>query len=532
LASGITRAVFLRRTAGGLVGVSSLAAYLSACGDGSADRTDGAPAPQGKPPARPTGTLRVALAGDPTSLDPSVAFSVADVSITHNVYDGLVAFDDDYSQLVPALATRWEVSDDAREWTFTLRDGVTFHDGEALDASAVRASFDYYARATSAYVFAVGDYREIDTSDPLKVTIRYGSPFPDLARNCTLARILSPKLLSGSVERSERRVQERPTGSGPFRFVSRDAGRAVRAEAFTDYWGEGPHIERVEYVVIPEESARVSALQAGDVDLIMQVPPTAVGTLKRDTRSARVSSTQTWTTVVLNMATDREPFDDVRVRRALAHAVDREGIVRGVLRAQARVNNSAMPPGTYGHREPSTTYAHDPERARALLREAGHGGRVPVRLAAFAEFVLASELGQAIAAQLNEAGFDARFELLDTAVAVEDLNSPDRKHQVFIVEKGWVNGGPFHFALGTILAESRLQSEELSQLVERMSATPDGPEREEAIGEAQEVVARELPEFTLWVPDRADGQDVDLQAYAPPKNVYTQLGDTYLFAEG
>jgi peptide/nickel transport system substrate-binding protein len=527
--TGITRAVFLRRSAGGIVGVSSLAAFVSACGGDSTDPA-GDRAAEGEPPSRPTGMLRVALAGDPTSLDPTVGFSVADVAITNNLYDGLVAFNEDYSQLAPALATEWDVSDDAREWTFTLREGVTFHDGEPFDSEAVRASLEYYARETSGFVFAIGDIEEIVTDDPLKVTIRYAAAFPDLARNCTLARILSPKLVAGPVRRSEQRVAEAPVGTGAFRFVSRDAGRSVRVEAFADHWGDGPYVQEIEYVVVPEESARVSALQAGDVDLVMQVPPTAVGTLEQDTRRARLATTQTWTTVVLNLATDLEPFNDVRVRQALAHAVDREGIVEAVLRGQARVNDSAMPPGTYGHREPSTRYAHDPARARELLGEAGHSGPVPVRVAAFSEFVLASELGQAIAAQLDEAGFEARFEVLDTAVAVEDMNAPDRKHQVFIVEKGWVNGGPFHFTVGTITAESRFDDKELAGLIEQMNALPDGPEREEVIGEAQEVVAREVPEFTLWVPDRVDGHDPGLQAYGPPKNVLTRLGGSYLVA--
>lgn len=529
--AGMTRDVFLLRSASGLVGVSSLAGFLAACGRSSDQPSGQNQVANGKPPSQPTGTLRVGLAADPVTLDPSLAFGSA-VSITHNIYDGLVSFNDDYSELVPALATKWDVSDDAREWTFTLRQGVKFQDGAELDAGAVRDSFEYYVREASVWGLTVGQFTEIDASDPGVVTIRYKTGFPDLARNFTIARIVSPKLLAGSVDAVEKRVGEAPAGTGPFQFVSRASGRSVRTEAFAGYWGEGPYIKDVEFVVIPEESARVSALLAGDVDLITQVPPTAVSRLEQDTRRARVVSADSWTGVVLNMATDAKPFDDVRVRHALAHAVDREAIVKSVLRGQAKVNGSAMPPGTYGHKEPGATYPHDPARSRQLLNEAGYSGKVPVRLGAFAEFVLASELAQAIAAQLDEGGFDTTFDVLDSAVAVKDINAPQRKHQVFIIEKGWVNGGPFHFTLASITTESHYQGKELLDLIAKMSTMPDGPEREQVIAQAQEVTARELPEFPLWVPARVDAVAADLQAYVPPKNVFTVLGDAYWLTNG
>jgi peptide/nickel transport system substrate-binding protein len=521
---GMTRVVFLRRTAGGLVATSGLSAFLAACGGSSDDQ----PAGNGKPPSRPTGTLRVALADEPTTLDPSLAFSVADTVILHNVYNGLVAFNDDYSELVPGLATDWEVSDDAREWTFKLREGVTFHDGEPLDSAAVKASFDFYIRETSGSGFTVGEYSEIVASDPLTVTVRYKAGFPDLARNCTVMRILSPTLVAGSVDAVDRRVQKEPSGTGAFRFVSREAGRSVTVEAFPGYWGDGPFIEQLEFVVVPEESARVAALQAGDIDLVLQVPPTAEARLKQDTRRATVATVPSWTTVLLSIATDLAPFDDLRVRQALAHAVDREAITRAILRDTADVHDSAMPPGAYGYQEPSTTYEYDPERAQELLREAGHTEPVPVRMAAFSALVLASELGQAIAGQLNEAGFDARFEILESAVAAKDLFAPDRENQIFILEKGWVNGGPFHYTVETILTESRIESSELRRVISQMSQTADGPERLEIIGEAQEIVAKELPQVTLWVPRRSDGHIADLEAYVPPKNVYTLLADSYI----
>jgi peptide/nickel transport system substrate-binding protein len=531
--AGMTRSVFLRRSATGLVGVSSLAAFLASCGGEASEQSGEGRATAGKPPAKPTGTLRMAIPADLTTLDPTFGASVAETAVIANVYDGLVAFNEDYSELVPAVASKWESSEDAREWVFTLRDGVKFHDGAELDSTAVRKSVEYTLREGSAYAFAVGQPTDIDDSDPLSVTFRYKDPFPDLARNATFApRMISPKLLTGAAKKAEAKVQSTMVGTGPYRFVDRARGRSVSAEAFDGYWGKGPYTANLQFLVIPEESARLAALQAGDVDLILQVPPLATRRLAQDTRNTRTSSVQSWSTVSLNLDCSAAPFNDVKVRQAVAHAVDRNAIVEKVLLGQAKVNDSVMPPGCYGYKEPSTTYAHDPARARQLLQEAGHSGKVSARFAVPSDAVLANELASAISGQMNEAGFDVRVQVLDRAVANKDAASPNRKYQIGYTELGWVTGGPLHFSLGTIALLPRYENEKLTDLIARMGSLPDGPEREQVIGEAQDLVARDVPLFTMWVANRADAMSADLQGYVAPKSVFTPVNSAYWLTQG
>lgn len=531
--AGMTRCVFLRRSATGLVGVSSLAAFLASCGGEASEQPGEDAAAEGEPPSKPTGTLRMAIPGDLTTLDPTFGASVAETAVIANVYEGLVAFNEDYSELVPAVASEWESSEDAREWVFTLRDGVQFHDGAELDSTAVRKSVEYTLREGSAYAFAVGQPTEIDDSDPLTITFRYKDPFPDLARNATFApRIISPKLLTGPAKRVETNVQTTMVGTGPYRFVDRARGRSVSAEAFDGYWGEGPYTAELEFLVIPEESARLAALQAGDVDLILQVPPLAARRLAEDTRNTRTSSVLSWSTVSLNLDCSAAPFNDVKVRQAVAHAVDRKAVVEKILLGQAKVNDSVMPPGCYGYKEPSTVYPYDPDKARELLQEAGGGEAVSARFAVPSDAVLANELGSAIAGQMNEAGFDVTVEILDRAVANKDAGSPDRKYQIGYTELGWVTGGPLHFSLGTVASLPRYESEALAELVGRIGSVPDGPDREQVIGEAQDLVAREVPLFTLWVANRVDAMPADLQGYVAPKSVFTPVGSAYWLTEG
>lgn len=520
-ASGVTRQVFLARTAGGLVGFSSLAAFLAACGGSSSSSETTA----GSPPARPTGTLRVALPSPPSTFDPTLLSSLSDLTVAANVFESLVGFTSDYSALAPALATKWSVSRDAREWQFTLRQGVKFHDGADLDAAAVKANLEYMQRRTGALGFLVGT-PTIDVSDPTVVKLTYRAPFPDLAHNLTFGcSLVSPRLLGGSPSAAEKRVAKQHVGTGPFQFAGQQ-GQSITLHPFEGHWGAKAHLETVQFVTIAEESSRVSALQAGDVDLIMQVAPLASRSLKTDSR-VHVTEASTWTTVILGLVCNRKPFDDPKVRQAVAYALDREALVSKVLLGDALLDDSMLPPGVPGYAKPATTYSHDLAKARQLLQQAG-AENVAVRLCARSDATLANELTQAIAAQLNDAGFKANAEVLEPSVFEADKASPSPKHDAFFGEWGWVTGGPFHLTIGSMAGNSKYTAKAYTDLVARINTVPDGPQRDALIAQAVDIWARDVPWVTLWVPKRLDATAANVQAYRPPANVSTLLGTTYV----
>jgi ABC-type transport system substrate-binding protein len=527
LEGGITRKTLLRRGLGGVVVAGSLSSLLAACGSNDASSTGVATG--GTPPARATGTLRVALASQPRVFDPTLTFSVAELAITGSIYEGLVTFNEDYSALVPALATSWRVSDDAREWEFTLREGVRFHDGAELDSAAVKRSIEYITRRTSLYGFTVGA-PEIDDSDPAVVKFKYRDPFADLARNWSLITVMSPKLLAGSDAAAEKRAATSPAGTGPFRFVGQQQGRDVTLAANADYWnGREPHVETLKFVVVPDESARSSALQAGDIDVVMQVPPNATGTLTSSGK-ARLVESPTWTGCVLDVACSLKPFDDPRVRQALAYAVDRQAIVDSVLRGDAKLLQAEMPPGLYGYSEPATQYAHDPDKARALLAEAGVTTPLKATLAVSQGAILGNLIVQAIAQQLNDVGFAITPRVLDDAALSKDQFAPERRLAIVYQEMGWVNGGPLHLTLGLMAATSHYRSKQYDALMAKVNSSPDGPVREQALADVLELLARDLPQVPMWAPERVDGTATLVRDYRPPENVFTRFDDAYLAA--
>jgi peptide/nickel transport system substrate-binding protein len=513
-AGALTRGQFLVRTAATAAAISPLA-WLAGCG-GSSPSSVGT---GGKPPGRPTGTLRIANPGEPASLDPSLGSDIVDWGLVgRHVYDPLVYFDSSYKELKPALATSWESSDDAREWAFQLRPDVVFHDGEPFDSSAYHASLEYYMRDECVWKtnFPAKKDVRIDDSDPLVVRITSKTPAPDFARNQTSLSVISPKLLKGG----SRDVASRPTGTGPFRFVSYKRGSTVAVEANDRYWGDGPYLEQLVYRILPDAGARANALVAGDIDVILKADPRQAQQLEGNS-DLKVLSTDGWTSSVLIFMCDHAPTDDIRVRQACAHAIDKRAIVEHVFSNQASVVDGTMPEGVYGHTKPATIYPYDPERARQLLDEAGYANGVSVHIAVPANvFVLGEAAAQAIAGQLSEVGIKATVDVLDVPVFVSDLYGPKQtKRALYTGELGWINGGPFHWG-AIVPSVSRLGDAELDRAAEAVKSTPDGDARLAAIQKAEDLLAQKLTLLPIFSPKVTSVTRKNLEGYVPPADGY------------
>jgi peptide/nickel transport system substrate-binding protein len=517
---GMTRQHFLIKGAGGVVGLTSLSALVAACGGNSTTDT-GAPA-TGKPPSKPVGSVSLALVGAPPSLDPTRSYSLNDLPVTSNIYESLLAYD---GELRPSLATSWSSNEDATKWTFDLRRGVKFHDGTPFDANAVKASVDYHARRESYVPFLVGPPTKIDTSDPSQVVLTFKEPFPEFGRYMSVVKIISPTLLEGPAAAVAKRVNATPTGTGPYRFVRRQNNDVVAA-AFDEHWGTGPYFAEATFKVIPDPSTRVSALEAGDVNIVNQIPPpTAAGLEGRPGIS--LASLPTLTTFQMSLATARPPFNDRRVRQALMYAIDRQAILDSVFLGKGVISGSPLPPAAYGFVKPATQYGHDPEKAKSLLKAAGHTGPVHFTMVVFDSVLLGSQMGQAIAAMANDAGFSVKCDVVDQGVGDKDIvKGNKRRYDAFILDNGFPAGSALH--VNNITFYSQYEGKELLGQIAKMNSVGDGPERLRALAEVQETWARELPVLPLWTQEFIDGYDSSIAGYKPPLDGFQpQLGPAY-----
>ena len=363
---------------------------------------------QDPPPVR-GGTIAVAIAVEPPGWDPTLSTSQEIARVTYgNVYEGLVRFDRK-GEVVPALATGWQVSTDGLAWTFTLRAGVRFHDGSPLTAEDVLFKFERARDPDSGHVnhgyyAAVADVRAPDAG-----TIVFELTQPSRSLLYNLARpdaIIYPAALA-ETQRSQ------PVGTGPFRFARYVEGSEVRLERFDGYWDpELPYLDGATFRIIGDANARVAALQAGDVDLIgATVPPEQVRVLQADPALKVALGTAT-VEVTVAMNNSRPPFDDPRVRQAITHAIDKDAIVQGAFFGLGTVIGTHMSPSEAYYLDLTDTYPYDPERARALLAEAGFadGLRFDFELP---PYVTERLTGEIIAQQLREVGITVNLSVVE-----------------------------------------------------------------------------------------------------------------------
>jgi len=372
---------------------------------------------QDPPPVR-GGSVVVAISADPPGWDPTLSTSQEIARVTYgNVFEGLVRFDRS-GAIVPALATDWSVSDDGLTWTFALRAGVRFHDGSPLTVDDVLAKFARARNPDSGHVNQ-GYYAAVaEVAAPDAGTIVFTLTQPSRSLLYNLARpdaIVFPAALA-ETQRSQ------PVGTGPFRFARYVEGSEVRLERFDGYWNpELPYLDGATFRIISDANARVAALQAGDIDLIGgAVPAEQVGVIAANPALKVASGTAT-AEITVAMNNSRPPFDDVRVRQAITHAIDKRAIVEGAFFGLGTVIGTHMSPSEPYYVDLTDTYPYDPERARALLAEAGYAGGLTFDFELPEPYAIERRTGEVIAQQLREVGITVNLSVVEWGTWIQRI---------------------------------------------------------------------------------------------------------------
>jgi ABC-type transport system substrate-binding protein len=329
--------------------------------------------------APPDGRLRFARGSDSVTLDPANATDGESSNVIEQVFDGLVRFKAGSGEVEPALAESWTHSEDGKTWTFRLRLGVRFHDGSHCDAAAVVNAFERQRRADHPHhkggVFAYwqdllgGFVDRVEVgADAREVVFRCGQPAPAffLAILAVFAfGIPSPAAL----EAHGADFGRRPVGTGAFRFVDwRTGSREIRLERNDGWWGGKPALQEVVFQVAPDATARSLRLEAGDADLIDNLAPETIERLE-GAAGVVVVERPGLNLAYLAMNNQVAPFDDPRVREAVAWAIDKERIVKAAYAGRARVAEGPVPATVAGFHDGLPARRRDPARARALLDE-------------------------------------------------------------------------------------------------------------------------------------------------------------------
>lgn len=444
--------------------------------------------------------------------DPGVQYGYGAHPPLTRVLESLVFKDLDLG-LVPGLATHWEASDDALVWTFELRQDVRFHDGSPLDADAVVHNLK---RLSSGWPTHFGKIDSIEALGSQTVRVTHQEPFAPFLYSLAWpgAAIISPDAIDADGNVTA------PVGTGPFireQWISDSRMVLVKNE---DYWGGPAHLERVTLEIIPDATTRMMALEAGEIDMIIDtggVLPEQVPTLLQHDDIA-VMSVAGAVPHYLSLNTADGPLADRRVRQALMRAIDPESIVTYVLEGQGEVMTSLIPYSESEWMHPDTLYQFDDfARAVELLEEAGweqvgasgirekDGERFRLR------FVLASSLtgrwpyqtiAEVIQYQLGQLGMDVRIEVLEAGLWTETLRQGDADLSI----RPWAGVSPHTRLYDWLHSEGQnvtnmgihLKSDTLDALIDRLMVTVEEHETLQLMYEIQEVAAQELPLIPIY----------------------------------
>jgi ABC-type transport system substrate-binding protein len=460
-------------------------------------------------------TVRIAQSLAQNILSPAEATGLPDATVIRTMFEGLVGFTD--GVLVTELATDWSANDDATAFTFTLRDGVTFHDGTPFDAQAVKDYYDWVmdpdsrgARGRS--LLSAMERVEVLAPDQVRIHLsRPNGAFIYLLATSN-ARIASPAAIAAYGDE----LSKNPVGTGPFRFVSWDEGQMIVVERNPDYWGAPAQVDRIEFLVVNNAATRVAMLQSGEVHFIESLPPQLVPAIEADP-NLEVLSTPANFLRMLQLNTTKEPFGDVRVRQALNYAVDKQQLVNVVFGGNATVMTAPIPETAFGYAE-QPAYGYDPERARALLAEAGYADGFDMTVLTFTgdEYRTA---GQVLQQMFSEVGVRMTLDAQERGSLVEQIFKPidENPTQAALVGAS-ASTGDADLALTVSFTEASFppasnnwsfySDERVEELVVAGRETGDPAERQAAYAEAQAIIWQDAPWVFLYSPNTIAGRSL------------------------
>ena len=474
--------------------------------------------PAGPPPLPEQNILVVAKPDDPVGLDPANVTDAESSQVCRSLYDTLIQYKADSMEVEPALATEWSTSEDGLVWTFKLRQGVKFHDGTEFDAEAVKVNFERQFKSDSEYRFSGDKFlywtdiwgspsriTEIRTPDPHTVEIQLTEPTAPFLQNLAMPffAIVSPTAL----KKHQRDFFKNPVGTGAFRFKEWNPREKLVLEANPDYWGGKPALDQVVFRPVKDSTSRQLQLQKGAAHLVTGLLPSNVESLQKDP-SVTITTQPGMNIGFVAFNLQKPPFDNLKVRQAVAHAIDKQAIVKGLYHGLGQVADSPLPPAVWGRAE-LDALAYDPEKAKALLSEAGLEGKLKTELwymsAPRTYFPEPKSTAEAIGSMLNKVGIECELSAVDWSVYLEQIGKGE--HQMAL--GGWIgdHGDPDNY-LYILFSSANLDTErggtnvclfsdaEVDGWLQKAQSSLSREEREKLYLQAQQKIHAQVP----WVP--------------------------------
>jgi peptide/nickel transport system substrate-binding protein len=446
----------------------------------------------------PVGTLTIAQGVDAESMDPYVTTSSASKGMIWTVFDRLVYRDLDL-KIQPGLALSWQVVNDTT-WELKLRQGVQFHNGEPFDANAVKFSFARYVDPSikNGYATLLKPVSEVEVVDASTVRIKTSEPFAELIEVlASYVEMLPPKAAADAAE-----FVKKPIGTGPYKFVSWSPNDRFVVEAAGPHWSGEPRMQQVVFRPIPEGTARINELRAGGTDVITNVSPLLLNAVQNQPGIEVSRATAIGSIILIPSFLTTDVFKKKDVRQALNYAIDKDELIKVVLRGEAVPMSSPSPKGVAGGFVDSLKpYPYDPDRAKSLLREAGFPNGFTVNFKApNGRYLQDKQVAEAIVGQLEKVGIRAELETIEWSTYVQGIVG--RKYELFLLSQGGVQIGPAAQTNWSSkikgIAWQGYENATVDELIERAAKTMDAEARRGVYEEMSKTVWDDCPWIFLY----------------------------------
>lgn len=472
--------------------------------------------------SKPSDTIVLAAQGDVPPLDPHRLTGTVGLRVSDAIYDTLVREDltevtQEAPEIQPALAEDWEVSEDGLKYEFTIREGVTFHDGTTFDANAVQVNFDrildpdspvFSDTAASNMQFLTRWIKSVEVTDDETFAIELSSSFPEFLSllNDRRMAIVSPNLLESGDDDA---IATTPIGTGPYSTDGIDQGSDITLKRNEDYWRGTPDTAQLLFTSVSDPNTMVSALQTGQVDVILSAGAAQVEQLEGE-ETVTLQYPEPANSYFIRLNTLAPGVDDQLVRQALNYAIDRDGI-SAVTNGQATPLTGSVPVGNHAWEEGvNSRYSYDPGRARDLLEEAGVADGMPITLLSPSEgpgFAQAREVMSLVQENFADVGVDLEIQFMEfTAMVAEE--SGGYEDDVAGSFNGWTTGSDLSYWFENMFSPDLIppsgvnrgwyENGKLRDVFSEARAEHDEAARNEVYRQAAEIIDEDAPWVFLY----------------------------------
>jgi peptide/nickel transport system substrate-binding protein len=499
------------------------AATAAAPAAATAAAPDAAPTAAAATSGAANGTLTVALTTNPNSLDMPATAEINAAMTAWQMYDSLV-WVDDTGKIMPALAESWDISADGTEYTFKLRPGVTFHNGEPFTADSVIVSWQRGSRPEMQFGDRWTIAKSVEKVDDLTVKIKTEKPNPLLLRTIASNWAMVPAKYTAEV--GDAGFNAKPVGTGPFEFVEWIKEDRIVMKANPNYWQAGlPKVEQLIFRPIPESATRVAAIQTGEADVVARLSAEEAGTLegKANLQLVRYPVDRVYYITFNNLTSGKgKPTEDARVRQAMNYAVDREAIVESLFKGAAKLSTGFVTPTNLGYNAAIKPYAYDPDKAKALLTEAGFPDGFEMAFAcpsgAYTNF---EQVCEAVKGYLEAVNIKTDLEFMESG-KYWDLEGKKELPPLFGDSWSEASGEAFPRLRGALAGQdaafSAWSDPKIDELLGKISTTIDDKARGDLYSQLHQYMYDNPPFIYLYEPETFEAISTRVQNYKPRAN--------------